>query len=70
VIPGSKAGFAIGQPFVGALGNATQTNAEAYFGLLINDRINFSPSVLYVMNPDNQRAASIWQWALRMTFDF
>ncbi len=70
VIPGSKAGFAIGQPFVGVLGNATQTNAEAYFGLLINDRINFSPSVLYVMNPDNQRAASIWQWALRMTFDF
>jgi Carbohydrate-selective porin, OprB family/S-layer homology domain len=70
VIPGSKAGFAIGQPFVGALGNATQTNAEAYFGLLINDRINFSPSLLYVMNPDNQRAPSILQWALRMTFDF
>ena len=70
VIPGSKAGFAIGQPFVGVLGNATQTNAEAYFGLLINDRINFSPSVLFVMNPDNQRASSILQWALRMTFDF
>ena len=70
VIPGSKAGFAIGQPFVGVLGNATQTNAEAYFGLLINDRINFSPSVLFVMNPDNQRAPSILQWALRMTFDF
>lgn len=70
VIPGSKAGFAIGQPFVGVLGNATQTNAEAYFGLLINDRINFSPSLLFVMNPDNQRAASILQWALRMTFDF
>ena len=70
VIPGSKAGFAIGQPFVGVLGNATQTNAEAYFGLLINDRINFSPSLLFVMNPDNQRAPSILQWALRMTFDF
>ena len=70
VIPGSKAGFAIGQPFVGVLGNATQTNAEAYFGLLINDRINFSPSLLFVVNPDNQRAPSILQWALRMTFDF
>lgn len=70
VIPGSKAGLGIGQPFVGVLGDATQTNVEAYFGILINDRINFSPSVLFVMNPDNQRAASIWQWAIRMSFDF
>ncbi len=71
VIPGSKAGLAIGQPFItGSLGNATQTNVEAYFGLLVNDRINFSPSILYVINPDNQVASSVWQWALRMTFDF
>lgn len=71
VIPGSKAGLAIGQPFAtGALGNATQTNVEAYFGLLLNDRINFSPSILYVINPDNQVGASVWQWGLRMSFDF
>ncbi len=71
VIPGSKAGLAIGQPFVsGALGNATQTNVEAYFGLLLNDRINFSPSILYVINPDNKAGASVWQWGLRLSFDF
>ncbi len=71
VIPGSKAGLAIGQPFVsGALGNATQTNVEAYFGLLVNDRINFSPSILYVINPDNKVGASVWQWGLRLSFDF
>jgi len=71
VIPGSKAGLAIGQPFItSSLGNATQTNIEAYFGLLLNDRINFSPSILYVINPDNQVASSVWQWALRMTFEF
>ena len=71
VIPGSKAGLAIGQPFItGSLGNATQTNIEAYFGLLVNDRINVSPSILYVINPDNQVATSVWQWALRMTFEF
>jgi hypothetical protein len=71
VIPGSKAGLAIGQPFVsGALGNATQTNVEAYFGLLVNDRINFSPSILYVINPDNKAGASVWQWGLRLSFDF
>ena len=71
VIPGSKAGLAIGQPFVtGGVGNATQTNIEAYFGLLVNDRINFSPSILYVINPDNQVAKSVWQWGLRMSFEF
>ena len=71
VIPGSKAGLAIGQPFVtGGVGNATQTNIEAYFGLLVNDRINFSPSILYVINPDNQLAKSVWQWGLRMSFEF
>lgn len=71
VIPGSKAGLAIGQPFItGSLGNATQTNIEAYFGLLVNDRINFSPSILYVINPDNQLAKSVWQWGLRMSFEF
>jgi Carbohydrate-selective porin, OprB family/S-layer homology domain len=71
VIPGSKAGLAIGQPFAtNAVGNATQTNVEAYFGLLLNDRINFTPSILYVINPDNQVAPSVWQWGVRMSFEF
>ncbi|MBD2325752.1 iron uptake porin [Alkalinema sp. FACHB-956] len=71
VIPGSKAGLAIGQPFVTKdLGNATQTNVEAYFGLLLNDYINFSPSVMVLTNPDNRKGATVWQWSLRMTFEF
>ncbi|MGI0493742.1 iron uptake porin [Alkalinema pantanalense CENA528] len=71
VIPGSKAGLAIGQPFITKdLGNATQTNVEAYFGLLLNDYINISPSVMVLTNPDNRKGATIWQWSLRMTFEF
>jgi Carbohydrate-selective porin, OprB family/S-layer homology domain len=71
IIPGSKAGLAFGQPFISPdLGNRTQTNVEAYFGILLNDSINFSPSLLYIANPDNQKGASVWQWAVRMTFTF
>ncbi|OUC15652.1 MAG: hypothetical protein B0A82_05645 [Alkalinema sp. CACIAM 70d] len=71
VIPGSKAGLAIGQPFITKdLGNATQTNVEAYFGLLLNDYINISPSVMVLTNPDNRKGATVWQWSLRMTFEF
>ncbi|MEB3295412.1 MAG: iron uptake porin, partial [Synechococcales bacterium] len=71
IIPGSKAGLALGQPFMSPdLGNRTQTNVEAYFGLLLNDSINFSPSLMYITNPDNKKGASIWQWAIRMTYTF
>jgi Carbohydrate-selective porin, OprB family/S-layer homology domain len=71
LIPGSKAGFALGQPFVEkALNGATQTNFEGYFGVAINDNINFIPTFLVVSNPNDRRAATIWQWAIRMVFDF
>jgi hypothetical protein len=71
LITGSTAGAAIGQPFATSkLGNATQTNFEAYFGFLLNDHINISPSLLVVSNPDNRRGRTIWEWALRMVFEF
>jgi Carbohydrate-selective porin, OprB family/S-layer homology domain len=71
LIPGSKAGFAVGQPFVEkSLNGATQTNFEGYFGLALNDRINFIPTFMAVSNPNNRRAATIFQWALRMVFEF
>lgn len=71
LIPGSKVGLAIGQPFVTRdLGNATQTNFEAFFGLLLNDRLNFSPSLLVVSNPNNRASPTIWQWSIRLLYSF
>jgi hypothetical protein len=71
LIPGSKAGIAIGQPFVTrGLGNATQTNFEAYFGLALSEQINFSPSLLVVSNPNNRASPTIWQWNLRLLYSF
>ncbi len=71
LIPGSKAGFAVGQPFIDkGLNGATQTNFEGYFGLALNDNINFIPSFIAVANPNNRRAATVFQWALRMVFEF
>ncbi|KAM3094777.1 iron uptake porin [Phormidesmis sp. 146-12] len=71
LIPGSKAGVAIGQPFVESkLGNATQTNFEAYFGLLLNDHINFSPSFMVVTNPNDQASPTIYQWVVRFVIEY
>jgi hypothetical protein len=71
LLTGSKAGIAIGQPFVtNDFGNATQTNAEAYFSFLLNDNINLIPSLQMVSNPGNQDDRTIWQWAFRVVVDF
>ncbi|MBL1178714.1 iron uptake porin [Pantanalinema sp. GBBB05] len=71
VIPGSTVGLALGQPFVTSdLGNATQTNFEAYYSFLINDNISFSPRLMIVTNPDNDRSSTIWEWAIRMVYTF
>lgn len=71
LIPGSKAGLAIGQPFItNRLGNATQTNFEAFFGLLLNDRLNVSPSLIVVTNPNNRASPTIVEWSLRVLYGF
>jgi hypothetical protein len=72
VIPGSVAGLAIGQPFVeDDLGNATQTNAEAYYRFLINENISFSPGLIIVSHPNKDRdRGTIWEWVIRMDFSF
>jgi Carbohydrate-selective porin, OprB family/S-layer homology domain len=70
-VTGSKAGIAIGQPFVeSGFGTATQTNTEAYFSFLLNDKINLIPSVQIVSDPGNQKGKTIWQWAFRAVVDF
>ncbi|MBN8563960.1 MAG: carbohydrate porin [Leptolyngbya sp. UWPOB_LEPTO1] len=71
LIPGSKAGLAVGQPFISdRLGNKTQTNFEAFFGLLLNDRLNISPSVTVVSNPNNRASPTILEWSLRVLYEF
>lgn len=71
VIPGSTAGFAVGQPFVeNDLGNATQTNFELYYSFLLNDSISFTPNLMLVTNPNNRRSDTIFQGAVRLVFSF
>ncbi|BAU10410.1 S-layer domain-containing protein [Leptolyngbya sp. NIES-3755] len=71
LIPGSRAGVAVGQPFITRrLGNETQTNFEAFFGLLLNDRLNISPSVTIVSNPNNRTSPTIVEWSLRVLYGF
>jgi hypothetical protein len=71
LVPGSKAGIAVGQPFVTSkLGNATQTNIETFFGLALSEHINFSPSLILVTNPNNQKSPTIWEWVVRVLYSF
>jgi Carbohydrate-selective porin, OprB family/S-layer homology domain len=71
LLTGSKAGIAIGQPFVeSGFGTATQTNTEAYFSFLLNDKINLIPSLQIVSDPGNVEGKTIWQWAFRAVVDF
>jgi hypothetical protein len=70
-IPGSVAGVAIGMPFIeNNLGNATQTNLEAYYSFNLNDRVSFSPALLLVSNPNNRSTGTIWEWVLRLVYAF
>ncbi|MEX0268772.1 iron uptake porin [Leptolyngbyaceae cyanobacterium UHCC 1019] len=70
-IPGSVAGVAIGMPFIEPdLGNATQTNLEAYYSFNLNDRVSFSPALLLVSNPNNRSTGTIWEWVLRLVYAF
>lgn len=72
VIPGTLTGIAIGQPFVEAdLGNATQTNFEAFYKLQLSDNLSVSPIVQLIDNANNDSANGItWQTTLRTSFAF
>lgn len=71
-VPGTLAGIAIGQPFItGEVGNATQTNFEAFYNVLISDNISVTPTFLLVNNADNDSDnGTIWQFGLRTVFSF
>ncbi len=72
VVPGTLAGIAIAQPFVtGDVGNATQTNFEAFYNFQLSDNISITPIFSVVTNPDNDKDnGTIWQTTLRTVFSF
>ena len=72
VIPGTLAGVAIGQPFVTSrLGNATQTNFEAFYNLNLSDNISITPSLDLVTNANNNRSnGTTVEGTLRTSFEF
>ncbi len=72
LIPGTTAGLALGQPFAtDALGDATQTNFEGFYKLLLNDNISFTPGLILVIHPDNESSrGTIWQWFVRLVYTF
>jgi hypothetical protein len=72
LLPGTVAGVAIGQPFVSEdLGNATQTNYEAFYNLQLSDNLSITPIFSLVTNADNDSSnGTIWQTTLRSVFSF
>lgn len=72
LIPGTIAGLAVSQPFVESnLGDASQTNFEAFYNLALNDNFSVTPSLILVTNPNNNSANdTVWQGTLRTVFQF
>lgn len=71
-VPGTLAGVAAGQPFIdNAVGNATQTNIEAFYNFPVSDNIQVTPLVQVIANPANQDAnGTIVTGTLRTVFSF
>ncbi len=69
---GALAGVAIGQPFVeGSVGNATQTNLEAFYNFPVNEFISITPDLQLIFNPNNNSANNTIAVAtLRAVFRF
>ena len=69
---GVIAGIAVGQPFVeGAIGNATQTNFEAFYNVPLNSHVRITPLIQVIANPGNQSAnGTIITGTVRTVFSF
>ena len=72
LIPRAIAGIAVGQPFIeSAVGDATQTNFEAFYNFPINNNIRVTPLIQVITNPANQDAnGTIVTGTLRTVFSF
>ncbi|MBC1222991.1 carbohydrate porin [Nostoc sp. UCD121] len=71
-IPGALAGIAAGQPFIeNTVGNATQTNIEAFYNLPISDNIRVTPLAQVIIDPANQNSnGTIITGTIRTVFSF
>lgn len=71
-VSGAVSGVAVAQPFVAEeIGNATQTNIEAFYNFPINDNIRITPLVQVITNAANQNSnGTIFSSTLRTVFSF
>lgn len=71
-VEGALAGIAVGQPFIdNAVGNATQTNIEAFYNFPISDNIRITPLVQVISDPANLSSnGTIVTGTLRSVFSF
>ncbi|MEI6328078.1 MAG: iron uptake porin [Pseudanabaena sp. ELA645] len=68
---GATGGIAIGQPFIESkIGNATQTNLEAYYSFPVSSNIKITPDVQFIFNPNNTSGSTIFVGTLRTVFSF
>ncbi|MBD2463682.1 iron uptake porin [Oscillatoria sp. FACHB-1407] len=70
--PGAIAGIAVGQPFIEErVGNASQTNFEAFYNFPINDHVRVTPLIQIITNAGNQSSnGTIVTGTLRTVFAF
>jgi Carbohydrate-selective porin, OprB family len=66
------AGIGIAQPFLlGEVGNATQTNFEAFYNIPVSQNLRITPIVQVITNPANQSSnSSIVTGTVRAVFSF
>ncbi|HCF27610.1 MAG TPA: S-layer protein, partial [Cyanobacteria bacterium UBA11049] len=71
-VPGAVAGIAAGQPFIeSAVGNATQTNFEAFYNFPLSENFGITPLVQVITHPANQADNNtIVTGTLRTVFSF
>lgn len=71
-VRGGLAGIAAGQPFIESeVGNATQTNFEAFYKFPVSKNIQITPLLQVITNPSNQDSnGTIFTGTLRTVFFF
>ncbi|PSB10090.1 S-layer protein [Pleurocapsa sp. CCALA 161] len=71
-VSGVISGVAVAQPFIAdEIGDATQTNIEAFYNFPINDNIRITPLVQIITNAANQNSnGAIFSGTLRTVFSF
>jgi porin len=71
-VSGALAGIAAGQPFIEkAVGNATQTNIEAFYSYPVSNNIRIKPVIQVITNPANQSSnGTIFTGTLETIFSF